>query len=86
MTIPAILLGFLLSSLLAACFHIIFGGGAAHFLFYLILSWIGFWSGNFMGEYLGWSFVRIGPINLGFSTIGCGIFLIFGRWLSRVEQ
>lgn len=85
MTIPAIFLGFVLSTFYAAGFHLLRGGGAAHFLFYIVLSWLGFWGGHFLAEFLGWSFFKIGPLNLAFATIGSGIFLLIGRWLSRVE-
>lgn len=85
MTLPAIFLGFLLSTLYAAGFHLTRGGNAAHFLFYIVLSWVGFWGGHFLGVYLNWSFFPIGPLNLGVGTLGSGIFLLIGRWLSRVE-
>ncbi len=85
MTIPMILLGLIISTLYSAVFHLVVGGGAVHFFAYIILSAIGFWIGNFIGVYLELSFFPIGALHLGFATIGSGVFLLIGRWLSRVE-
>jgi len=86
MTIPMILLGLIISTLFAAVFHLVVGGGATHLFAYIILSAIGFWIGNFIGVYFELSFFPIGALHLGFATIGSGVFLLTGRWLSKVEQ
>ena len=85
MTMPAIFLGFIISTIYGAGFHLLRGGGAAHLLFYLVLAWVGFWGGNFLGIYMEWSLIPLGPLHLGLATISSGLFLLFGRWLSRVE-
>jgi hypothetical protein len=85
MTIPGYLLGFMVSTLYGALFHVWRGGGAGRFLLYLILSWSGFWAGHFLAERLGWSFASIGALHLGMATAGSVLFLGIGYWLSLVQ-
>lgn len=85
MTLPTLLFGFLLSTLYGTAFHVWRGGRAGHFLLYLILSWVGFWLGNFIGDQVGFSFFKMGALNLGLATLSSFLFLIAGYWLSRVE-
>jgi len=85
MTLPTLLFGFLLSTLYGTAFHLWRGGGAGRFLLYLILSWVGFWLGNFIGDQVGFSFFKMGALNLGLATLTSFIFLAAGYWLSRVD-
>ncbi len=85
MTLPAFLLGFVLSTLYGAAFHLWRGGSLGRLIFYLALSWAGFWIGQFLAELLGWSFLSVGPLHLGMATLVSAIFLLAGYWLSLVE-
>ena len=85
MTLPTLLFGFLLSTLYGTAFHVWRGGGAGRFLLFLILGWVGFWLGNFIGDQVGFSFFKMGALNLGLATLTSFIFLAVGYWLSRVE-
>lgn len=83
MTIPALILGIILSSLYGAAFHLWRGGSLGRLILYLILSWAGFWIGQFLATRLGFSFVNVGPLHLGIATIGSILFLVIGYWLSQ---
>ena len=85
MTIPALLFGFLISTLYGAVFHFWRGGGAGRLLLYLFLGWLGFWIGQFLASRLGWSFASLGPLHLGMASLGSWLFLGAGYWLSLVE-
>jgi uncharacterized membrane protein YeaQ/YmgE (transglycosylase-associated protein family) len=85
MTLPAFLFGFLLSTLYGAAFHLWKGGGAARLLLYLILGWIGFWSGHLLAAYFDWTFDSLGQLHFGTATLGSLLFLGVGYWLSLVE-
>jgi hypothetical protein len=85
MTFPAILFGIVLSSVYGSAFHFWKGGSLKRLLFFVILSWVGFWVGHIVGAQLGWSFAATGPVNSGMATIGSLVFLFGGEWLSRVE-
>ena len=85
MTIPAVLFGIILSTLYGAAFHFWRGGDTKRLILYIILSWAGFWLGQFAGNVLGWTFAAVGPLNLGMATLGAVIFLGAGYWLSLVE-
>lgn len=88
MTLPTLVFGFTLSTLLGALFHLWRGGGAGRLLFYLLLGWAGFWSGQWLASRFGWSFDKIGQLHVGFASLGSLLFLLIGYWLSlvRVEK
>jgi hypothetical protein len=86
MTLPAVAVGLLLSSLYGAIFHLWRDGGFGRLVLYVLLSWIGFWGGHWLGSLLGWHFGSLGPINLGMATLGSLIILLVGYWLSLVEK
>lgn len=85
MTVPALLIGFVLSTILGAGFHLWRGGGAGRMLLYLILGWAGFWAGHFAGDALGLDFFSVGPLRAGAASVGAILFLLAGHWLSLVE-
>ena len=86
MTLPAFLIGFLVSSIYGAAFHLWRDGGLKRLFLYLILSWVGFWTGQVLATFLGWEFASYGPLNLGLATIGSILFLFVGHWLSLIEM
>ena len=85
MTLPALVFGLVVSTLYGAAFHLWQGGGAGRLVLYIVLSWIGFWLGHFIGGLMGWTFLSVGPIHFGMSTILSLVFLGGGHWLSLVE-
>jgi hypothetical protein len=85
MTFPAIIFGIVLSTIYGTAFHFFKDGSLNRLFLYIILSWLGFWSGHFVGGALGWSFAAAGPLNAGMATLGSVVFLFVGEWLSRVE-
>jgi hypothetical protein len=86
MNLPGLLLGIVISTLYGAIFHLWRGGGLGRLMLYIILSWIGFWSGQFLANYLGWTLFTVGSLHLGLATLGSLILLLLGYWLSLVRQ
>lgn len=84
LTLPVIVLGFVIAMLLGALYHGIRGGGGWRLLFFLGLSILGFTVGHFLGAWLGWNFLLIGSLNLGMAIIGDILFLVIGDWLIRL--
>lgn len=85
MTIPSLLFALFIALLYGALYHLLRGGGFWRFVYYLLLSTIGFTAGHFFGLWRGWSFLPLGSINLGVSSAGSLISLAIGDWLSRIE-
>jgi hypothetical protein len=85
MSVPAIILGIVISVLLGASFHLWRGGGGGKLLLYLLLSIAGFWIGQYLGERFDLTFVSIGSLHLGMGLAVGVIFLSIGNWLSQVE-
>jgi hypothetical protein len=82
MSLPHLFVGLLVSSLCGACFHLIIGGGAGHFLLDLIAAWLGFWAGHLLADVIGRSFADLGPIHLGPALVVCVVALALAHWLS----
>ena len=86
MTLPAILFGLLLSTLMGAVFHLWKNGGFGRLLLFLILAWVGFWAGHLIGERAGLTFGSIGPLRFG-SAFSIGLATLFvGNCLSKIHQ
>ncbi len=85
MTLPAIVFGVVLSTAYGAAFHFWKGGSLKRLFLYILLAWLGFWGGHFLGSKLNWDFAAVGPLNTGAATLGSAVFLFVGEWLSRVE-
>jgi hypothetical protein len=85
MTLPSIIIGFAISSFYGAFFHFLRGGNLSRLILYLLLAWIGFWAGHFVGDAQSWLFLSIGPLHLGCATIGSILLLVIGNWLSLVD-
>lgn len=85
MTLPAFILGVILSTLYGMAFHLWQGGGLGRLILYLLLGWAGFWLGHLVARSQNWSFDSLGSLHFGVATIGAIIFLLVGHWLSLVE-
>lgn len=86
MTLPALLLGVILSTLYGATFHLWRGGNVGRLILYILFSWIGFWTGQVIAERLNWIFFSVGPLHLGFATLVSWVFLFLGYWLSLIPR
>lgn len=85
MLLQNILLGFILATLYGAAFHLYKGGSIWRLLLYIAFAWIGFWGGHFIADLLGWTFLRVGTLNIGMATLTCLLVLVLGYWLSLVQ-
>jgi hypothetical protein len=86
MTIPAVLFGILVSTLIGAIFHLWKNGGLGRLLLYIILAWIGFWVGHIIGQALNWTFFSVGSLHFGMAILGSLLFLGIGYWFSLISQ
>jgi len=86
MTLPAFIIGVVISSLYGAAFHLWRGGGFWRLILYILFAWAGFWIGHFFGNWLGITFLRLGPLQLGTASLGAALTLAIGYWLSLVER
>jgi len=85
MTFPAIIFGVVLSTAYGTAFHFWKGGSLNKLFYYVILAWLGFWAGHFLGGKVGWSFASVGSINVGMATLASVLVLLAGDWLGHIE-
>ena len=85
MTLPTLFFALMTALFYGAFYHLIRGGSFWRLLLYLFLSVFGFALGHFLGVWRGWVLFPIGTLNLGLSSLGSLLILIFGDWLTRFE-
>jgi hypothetical protein len=85
MTLPTLLFALLIALFYGAVYHLIRGGSFWRLFLYFSLSIAGFVIGHLIGIWRGWTFIPLGSLNLGLSSIGSVMILILGDWLSRIE-
>lgn len=85
MTLPTLLFALLIALFYAALYHLIRGGSLWRLLLYFGLSILGFVMGHLIGIWRDWSFIPLGSLNLGLSSVGSILVLVVGDWLSRIE-
>lgn len=85
MTLPSLVLGATVATLLGAAFHLWRGGGLGRLLLYIGLAWGGFWAGHLAAEQFAWGLFRVGPLFLGAAVLGGLAALFAGHWLLVVQ-
>ena len=85
MTLPTLLFGLLVALLYGALYHLLRNGGFWRLLLFFSLSIAGFILGHWIGIWRQWTFIPLGALNLGLSTLGSFMLLAVGDWLSRIE-
>jgi hypothetical protein len=83
--LPSLLFALLVASVYGLLYHLIRNGGFWRLVLYLVLSITGFAIGHFVGLWRGWVFFPLGSLNIGMSSVGSLLILVFGDWLSRIE-
>jgi hypothetical protein len=63
-SLPAVYLGLLISTLLGAAFHLLRGGTLSRLLLYVSTAWIAFFAGHWVASLLRWELGRVGSLNL----------------------
>ena len=85
MTLPTLLFALLLVLLYGSFYHLVRGGGYGRLLLYFLWCLFGFAMGHLVGLWRGWLWFPVGSINLGLSSLGSLLILVFGDWLTRIE-
>ena len=86
MTLPAYLLSFLFATILGLIFHVIVGGRGWRIIYFVLLSWIGFFLGNAIGQAVEWKWMNVGAIHSIPASIGSILILLLGFWLGKVQK
>lgn len=82
MNLPAVLFALLLAAGIGAAYHLLRGGPLPRLLLYLLGSLVGFATGHYVGDWLQWSLVRLGSINLFSAALGAVLALVLADVLA----
>ena len=85
MNTPTLFLSLVIASIYGSIYHLWRGGGLKQILFFLALSWLGFFAGHYFALWRGWVLIPVGILNLGFATLGALLFLFVGGWLGDLD-
>lgn len=86
MTLPNILFGLVIATLIGTLFHLWRNGGFGRLLFYILASWFGFWVGQVIGGLIGLDFLSIGTLRLGTAIPVSIVVLLIGHWLVQTDS
>jgi hypothetical protein len=86
MTLQALLVGFALSTIYGAGFHLILGGGSRRLALYLLAGWLGFALGHFVGDALGITLLKVGVLNTFAASVGSAVALGAARILVLADS
>lgn len=76
-----LVLGFLLASIYGAAFHLVFGGPIKRIIVYLVAAWLGFFIGQFIGDFMNFEVLKLGKIHLASASLGAWLLLLAAWWL-----
>jgi len=85
MTIASFFLGFLIACIPACAFNFLIAGNFRKLLLLNLFSLIGFWIGQLISTWRGWTFLLVGPIVLGVDLLFSFAFIGIGFWLTNFQ-
>lgn len=85
MTVASFLLGLIIASIPACAFNFLVAGNLRKLLLLNVFSWVGFWCGQLVAIWRGWTFLKIGPIVLGVDLLFALVFIALGFWLTNFQ-
>ena len=86
MTLPGVMLAFLIATACGLAFHLIRGGGLYRMAQYVFAAWVTFFAGHFLAEAFAWRFGRLGSLNLLPALVATALGLLALSFLARPES
>jgi uncharacterized membrane protein YeaQ/YmgE (transglycosylase-associated protein family) len=79
---PSVTFGFIVATLLGACFHLLFGGDARRLALFLLAGWIGFGIGHFLGILFEIDLFNVGSLRMVSAVFGAVTALTVARMMT----
>ena len=86
MTTQSAFLGLLIATLCGLLYHLIRGGGLSRLGLYVVTAWVAFFTGHLVGNWLRWTALRVGPLNLLPALVATVLGLIAANVLAGSEH
>jgi len=84
-TIASFILGTLIASIPACACNFLVAGNFRKLVILNIFAWIGFWLGQLIADWRGWTFLKVGPIILGVDLLFAILWIALGYWLTNFQ-
>jgi hypothetical protein len=86
MTLPGVMLAFLIATACGLAFHLVRGGSLFRMAQYVFAAWVCFFAGHFLAEAFTWRFGRLGSLNLLPALVATVLGLLALSLLARPES
>lgn len=85
MTLASVVFGLVIASIPACLANFLFAGNGRKLLVLNLFAWVGFFAGQAVAMWRGWSFLKTGPLILGVDLLFCLAFVGLGYWLTNFQ-
>ena len=79
---PVVVFAFVIATIYGLGFHVIMGGNARRMVLFVVISWLGFLLGQYVGDYLEITFLKIGVVHLLPASATAVAMLVFAHVLT----
>lgn len=76
MTTQSLLFAWLIATACGLTYHLVRGGRLKRLMLFVASAWVAFFLGHWVGGALGWTTLRVGPLNLLPALTGTALGLI----------
>ncbi len=83
---PTLTFAFILSTLIGALFHLVFGGDVRRLAMFLLGAWVGFALGHLGGVFVDFNVLSVGALRTLPAVLGAVIMLIFTQAFLSTRQ
>jgi hypothetical protein len=85
MTFASVIFGMIIAAIPACLVNFLVAGNGRKLLVLIVFAWIGFFAGQLLAMWRGWSFLKAGPLVLSVDLIVCLVFIGLGYWLTNFQ-
>ena len=85
MTIQGAFLGLVIATLCGLLYHLVRGGPLRRLSLFVATAWVSFFSGHLVGNWIHWSALRLGTVNLPPALVATILGLIAADVLGRTS-
>lgn len=79
---PVLIFAFIIATMYGLGFHLLMGGNARRLALFVVMGWLGFWLGQYIGAAFEINLFKIGLVRLLPATLTALVLLVFAHLLT----